>query len=85
MATAEKTDQNRLRSELERGKIVLNEENQMYAYVYIYGNMHKAKLDSAFAEPFPNSFSSKIDVIDWGCGQGIASMIFLEKYGNENS
>jgi cyclopropane fatty-acyl-phospholipid synthase-like methyltransferase len=42
--------------------------------------MHKAKLQSAF-EALPNIFLSKISIVDWGCGQGIASMIFIEKFG----
>ncbi|GHT02475.1 hypothetical protein FACS189440_15850 [Bacteroidia bacterium] len=45
--------------------------------------MHKVKLLSAF-EALPNIFS-KVNIIDWGCGQGIASMIFLEKYGTANA
>ncbi len=64
-----------------RGVKILNSESELFSYLRRFGNMHKAKLEAAFAEPFPNSFSSKIDVIDWGCGQGIASMIFIEKYG----
>ncbi|MDR2382958.1 MAG: hypothetical protein LBD76_03620, partial [Prevotellaceae bacterium] len=45
--------------------------------------MHKAKLQSAL-EKLPENFDSKINIIDWGCGQGIASMIFLEKYESKN-
>ncbi|GHT61854.1 hypothetical protein FACS189451_04800 [Bacteroidia bacterium] len=72
-------EQNRLYSSLENGEAILNEENQICTYMYAYGNMHKAKLLSAF-EAFPD-ISSKVNIIDWSCGQGIASMIFLEKYG----
>jgi hypothetical protein len=45
--------------------------------------MHKAKLQSAL-EVLPETFESNISIIDWGCGQGFASMVSLEKYGNAN-
>jgi ribosomal protein L11 methylase PrmA len=66
-----------------RGVKILESEEELFGYFKSFGNMHKAKLQSAL-EALPNSFSSKVNIIDWGCGQGIASMIFLEKYGNEN-
>jgi hypothetical protein len=62
-----------------RGVKVLNSESELFVYLRRFGNMHKAKLQSAF-ESLPDSFSSKINIVDWGCGQGIASMIFIEKY-----
>lgn len=63
-----------------RGVKILDSEEELYEYMKRFGNMHKAKLQSAF-EPLPNSFLSKINIVDWGCGQGIASMIFIEKFG----
>ena len=66
--------------ETNRGVKILNSELELYAYLRRFGNMHKAKLQSAF-ESLPNNFSSKVNIIDWGCGQGIASMIFIEKFG----
>ncbi|NDW13829.1 hypothetical protein D0T50_13155 [Bacteroides sp. 214] len=65
-----------------RGVKILESEVELYGYFKSYGNMHKAKLQSAF-NALP-SISSKINIIDWGCGQGFASMVFLEKYGHEN-
>jgi hypothetical protein len=61
-----------------RGVKILESEGELYGYLKSFGNMHKAKLQSAF-ESLPD-FSSKVNIVDWGCGQGIASMIFLEKY-----
>lgn len=65
-----------------RGVKILESEEELFGYFKSFGNMHKAKLLSAF-EVLPDTFDSKVNIIDWGCGQGFASMIFLEKYGNK--
>lgn len=65
-----------------RGVKILESEEELFGYFKSFGNMHKAKLLSAF-EVLSDTFDSKVNIIDWGCGQGFASMIFLEKYGNE--
>jgi hypothetical protein len=64
-----------------RGVKIIESEEELYGYFKSFGNMHKAKLQSAF-EALPEVFPSKVNIIDWGSGQGIASMIFLEKYGS---
>ncbi len=74
-----KIKQNQLLNQLNRGVEIISNDDLMYAYLYSVGNMHKAKLQSAF-ESLSDTFELKINIIDWGCGQGIASMIFLEKY-----
>jgi hypothetical protein len=66
-----------------RGVKILETEEELFGYFKSFGNMHKAKLLSAF-ETLPDRFASRVNIIDWGCGQGFASMLFLEKYGNEN-
>jgi hypothetical protein len=66
-----------------RGVKILETEDELFAYMRRFGNMHKAKLQSAL-EALPETFPSKVNIIDWGCGQGFASMIFLEKYGNDD-
>ena len=65
-----------------RGVKIIESERDLYGYLKSFGNMHKAKLQSAF-ESLSDSFSSKVNIVDWGCGQGIASMLFIEKYGAE--
>lgn len=55
---------------------ILESEEELFEYMKRFGNMHKAKLQSALEEHFPQKFSLKVNIIDWGCGQGIASMIF---------
>ncbi|GHT07266.1 hypothetical protein FACS189426_00130 [Bacteroidia bacterium] len=65
-----------------RGVKILESKDELFGYFKSFGNMHKAKLLSSF-EALPKTFDSKINIIDWGCGQGFASMIFLEKYGSD--
>ena len=66
-----------------RGVKIIESEEELFGYFKSFGNMHKAKLLSAF-EALPETFESKVDIIDWGCGQGFASMVFFEKYGTGN-
>lgn len=68
-----------------RGVNLITEEQGLYNYLKNYGSMHKAKMQSALAEPFPQQFDQPLTIIDWGCGQGLASMLFCEKYYQENA
>jgi hypothetical protein len=63
-----------------RGVKILDSENELFGYMKSFGNMHKAKLQIAY-ESLPDNFSTDVNIIDWGCGQAIASMIFIEKFG----
>jgi len=67
-----------------RGVNQIQNEGGLYDYMRNYGNMHKAKVLSALAAPFPQEFNSSLSIIDWGCGQGLASMVFMDKYGTNN-
>lgn len=64
---------------LGRGVTILEQEGQLFSYLNSYGLMHKAKLVSAFSHfPFGRIEGSNIEVFDWGCGQGMASIVLLE-------
>ena len=76
----DKLERDRLFYKLKRGVEIISDTDLMDTYMYALGNMHEANLQSAF-ESLLDSFFSKVNVIDWGCGQGIASMIFIEEYG----
>jgi hypothetical protein len=67
---------------LGRGVNILSSEEQLYAYMYSFGNMHGAKLRDAFRYLPLESLTDSI-VIDWGCGQGIASLV-LHDFTNEH-
>lgn len=68
---------------LERGVKVLTSEEQLLAYIYSYGRMHFAKLHSAL-QCIDKFNSSSIEVIDWGCGQGLATISLLEDIKNRS-
>lgn len=68
---------------LSRGVKVLEDERQLYCYVYAYGKMHRAKLVSAI-KALPE-ITSNHQVVDWGCGQGIGSLLYLEYLESKGS
>ena len=64
---------------LGRGVAILEHEEQLYSYMNSYGPMHKAKLLSAFSNfPFDDITDCDIELFDWSCGQGMASIVLLE-------
>ena len=67
-----------------RGVSMLETESEMFEYIKRFGKMHYAKLLSSFELSFPQEFSEPVNIIDWGCGQGLASMTFIEKYGESS-
>lgn len=63
---------------LGRGIRVLTNEEQLLVYLKAYGLMHEAKLKSAF-EHFPFcELKGDITIVDWGCGQALASIVLIE-------
>src|SRR5690606_9506998 len=69
---------------LQRGVKILESESQLFAYMYSLGDMHNKKLLSAF-ETLPSKFyENEINLIDWGCGQGIASISFFDFLNTKN-
>jgi hypothetical protein len=69
---------------LDKGVRVLTSESQLFAYLYSYGKMHYHKIISAF-EFLPNElFDGNLEIIDWGCGQALASICFFD-YAREKS
>ena len=68
---------------LQRGVKVLTEQNQLLAYLNSYGKMHQAKIMSAITTIKQNDLKNVIEIYDWGCGQGLASMCLLEYFKNQ--
>lgn len=69
---------------LQRGVGILTEKEQLLAYMNSYGKMHYAKLQSAFSELQPDFFNKKIIIIDWACGQALASISYFDYLKREN-
>jgi len=69
---------------LGRGVAILSEEQQLYAYLRSYGNMHFAKCNYAYDSIPSDFFNKNIEIVDWGCGQALASMTYLDFIKKEN-
>jgi len=72
----------KLISSLLRGVKIIDDEEQLYAYLTLFGAKHKTKLHFAFS--YLKQLPQKYNIIDWACGQGLATMIFLDKFGNKD-
>lgn len=60
------------------GVNLLSNEVQMDSYLTAYGEMHMMKCRAAFQNfPFEN-LPFNVEIVDWGCGQGIATLTFLD-------
>lgn len=63
---------------LQRGVKILTKQSQLSAYMFSFGSMHYEKLRTAF-EFLPNDFfNNEVDIIDWGCGQAMATMTYFD-------
>jgi Superfamily I DNA and RNA helicases len=67
-----------LKDSLGHGTDIYQTEEQLAAYLCWYGEMHKVKCLVA-AQNFPfESLGLRIHIVDWGCGQALATLCFLE-------
>ena len=66
---------------LNNGTAVLQTVEQLNQYLHSYGRMHHAKMHSALVELLRDNRSidkeDYIEIIDYGCGQGLASITLL--------
>lgn len=79
-AEVPRRDWSRAWAVLEHGRTILEDEDRLNKYLIAYGLMHRAKLlhmlnamRSAFHNP-----SGRVSIVDWGCGQGLASAVFID-------
>ena len=69
---------------LAHGTAILQDDEQLCCYLASYGEMHQGKLACAFAKfPYIN-LDKNIEIIDWGCGQGLASIYFIDNLRQHN-
>ena len=69
-----------LYNELKRGTDILDDEDHLNMYLRSFGKMHQAKLNTAY-KSYPNLgevVTGEVEVFDWGCGQGIATICLLD-------
>lgn len=65
---------------LNQGVDLLDSHELMCQYIFSYGNMHEAKIQralSSISNP-KEVFKTDIAIIDWGCGQGLATVCFFD-------
>ena len=76
---SDRTKRNKLYDDLERGKGILDDDDHLNMYLHSFGKMHKAKLDAAFNNlPDADIFGEEVEIYDWGCGQGTATICMLD-------
>lgn len=65
---------------LGHGVKLLSSDDELVQYLSAYGSMHREKLNVAFdAIQNIREYSSKdVVIIDWGCGQGLATMCYFD-------
>lgn len=76
----DKTVLDGLYNDLRRGTDILDDETHLNMYLRSFGQMHKAKLDAAFSclPDIQKIFSDNLEIYDWGCGQGTATICLLD-------
>ncbi len=70
-------DSDELYERLERGVKIIDDEPLLYQYLCSFGEKHKEKLYSAFDKIIDSIKGTKINIVDWGCGQAFATMMLL--------
>lgn len=75
-----------LHESLNRGVDVLDSEPLLQMYIYSFGKMHSAKLMHAFNHIQDRVVkNAQIEIIDYGCGQGLASLCYHDFIKEHNS
>lgn len=75
-----------LHESLNRGVEVLDTEPLLQMYMYAFGKMHNAKLQLAFSQTENRLINEgQIQIIDYGCGQGLASLCYHDFLTAHNS
>lgn len=75
-----------LHESLNRGVDVLDSEPLLQMYIYSFGKMHYAKLMHAFSHIQDRVVNNaQIEIIDYGCGQGLASLCYHDFIKKHNS
>ena len=81
------SERDNLYDELKRGKGILDDDAHLNMYLWSFGKMHMAKMEEACAY-IPKMFdasSEDIEIFDWGCGQGTATICLLDYLYNGNT
>ncbi|HIW87549.1 MAG TPA: hypothetical protein IAC47_04655, partial [Candidatus Onthomorpha intestinigallinarum] len=73
-----------LYNSLNRGIALLDSNEQLCQYLFSYGKMHEAKIQTALSKLPKDLFKHDIQIIDWGCGQGLATICLFDYLKKKN-
>ena len=73
-----KVERDKLYQRLNHGINILDSHELMCQYLLSYGNMHEAKIKKALSCFTKELLSNEFDIVDWGCGQGLATICFFD-------
>lgn len=63
----------------DHGRKILTTEEELNAYIAAYGEMHIVKCRAALQNfPFDDIKNFSVEIFDWGCGQGLASLTLID-------
>ncbi|MCL1470465.1 hypothetical protein [Argonema antarcticum] len=63
----------------DNGKRILQNKTELVGYIALYGGHHYHKLRAAFAaRKFGNIQGREVEIIDWGCGQALATCVLID-------
>ena len=78
-------ERKKLYDSLNRGVELLDSDAQMKCYLFSFGKMHQAKIYKALSCISPSTYTSDgFDIVDWGCGQGLATICFFDYLHEHN-
>lgn len=75
-------------NKLDHGVKQLSTHEELCKYLEAFGNMHEARLHKAFSFIEKSFLKSPFEIIDWGCGQALGTMVlydFLKPFGFEKN
>ncbi len=69
---------------LNHGRAILHDEDSLNCYLAAYGTMHTIKMRYVLNKLFSITTFNDYEIIDWGCGQGLATICMLDKIEEDN-
>ena len=62
-----------------RGRGLITNDTEAACYIAAYGDSHLKKLEGLFDGWNYDMLDCNFEIFDWGCGQGLATLVFMEK------
>lgn len=78
------TERSNLYYQLKRGVKILETHEELCQYLYSFGKMHEKKIHFSVKKLPLRLLNSEYNIIDWGCGQGIATICFFDFLNERN-